>query len=87
MMAMVLTSKTFGADVVVASTHLKARKGDLMRQFRNEQGRDVAESLARFAGPLPVICSGDFNAEPDEPVHATLEGDPTLRFAHEERPH
>lgn len=80
MMAMMLHCTSSNSDVVVASTHLKARKGELMRQWRNEQGKDVLESLAHFADAKPIICSGDFNADPDEPIHATIEGDASLRL-------
>ncbi len=81
MMAMVLNCTSSNTDVVVASTHLKARKGELMRQWRNEQAKDVLESLTRFADSKPIICAGDFNADPDEPLHATLEEDTALRLA------
>jgi hypothetical protein len=26
----------------------------------------------RFSSGKPIICSGDFNAEPDEPLHQTV---------------
>lgn len=64
----------------MATTHLKARTGALLSTLRNEQGKDIQEFIqssfdADGAGgkrPVPVIVTGDFNAEPTEPVYETM---------------
>jgi nocturnin len=43
------------------------------------QGRDLIDHLCSFAGGRPVICAGDFNAEPSEPVYATMTSSDQLR--------
>jgi endonuclease/exonuclease/phosphatase family metal-dependent hydrolase len=67
-----LSSRFSGSEFVVSTTHLKARKGPLMASLRNEQAKDLIEHLARFSSGKPIICTGDFNAEPNEPVYATM---------------
>ncbi|OQR79576.1 nocturnin-like, partial [Tropilaelaps mercedesae] len=54
----------------VATTHLKARVGALLPTLRNEQGKDLLQYV-RASNPndYPVIYTGDFNAEPSEPVY------------------
>ena len=69
---MMLKSRTSGSEFVVSTTHLKARKGPLMSALRNEQAKDLLDHLTWFASGKPIICSGDFNAEPNEPVYATI---------------
>lgn len=79
-MCTTLRSRTTGQEICVATTHLKARNGALLSTLRNEQGKDLIEFMAsesRSCGPagsLPraVICCGDFNAEPTEPVYQTM---------------
>jgi len=70
----VLKSKSSGEEVMVATTHLKARSGSLLSTLRNEQGKDILAFLARQQGnsDRPIIISGDFNAEPTEPVYHTM---------------
>ena len=49
----------------------------------NLQGKDLLSYLERVScnGKLPVICTGDFNAEPTEPVYQTIsEGTDNLRY-------
>ena len=66
----------------VATTHLKARNGALLSTLRNEQGKDIVDFLADTIdyedgdddGDTTVILTGDFNAEPTEPVFATVTG-------------
>ena len=38
------------------------------------QGKDLLAYLERVSGhgKVPVICTGDFNADPTEPVYQTL---------------
>ena len=42
--------------------------------FFNSQGKDLLTYLEKVScnGKLPVICTGDFNAEPTEPVYQTI---------------
>ena len=79
-----LCSKLTNQDVYVATTHLKARQGALLSTLRNEQGKDILEFISEQirkdrsnstksdSGAAPVICTGDFNAEPIEPVYKTM---------------
>ena len=81
----VLRSKASGEEVLVATTHLKARSGALLSTLRNEQGKDLQAFLAdqQADNPArPTIISGDFNAEPTEPVYATMTdgGDAGIKF-------
>jgi len=71
-LSLILRHKHTGAEVCVATTHLKARFGDLQKSFRNEQGKDILKWLATIRGDRPVILSGDFNGEPSEPFYSTL---------------
>jgi nocturnin len=71
-MSLMLETRSTGSQLVVSTTHLKARKGPLLSALRNEQARDLLDHLTRFADGKPVICTGDFNAEPDEPVYTTM---------------
>jgi nocturnin len=64
-----------GGELLVATTHLKARGGADMAAFRREQGRDLTAFLAHLVGDescVPLIITGDFNAEPSEPVIQSL---------------
>ncbi|XP_020714552.1 nocturnin isoform X2 [Ceratitis capitata] len=69
-----LAVKSSGKEFCVCTTHLKARHGSLLSKLRNEQGRDLLQFVKQFAGDLPVLICGDFNAEPTEPVYATVLG-------------
>lgn len=65
--------KALGREICVCTTHLKARHGALLSKLRNEQGRDLLRFVRNVAGEKrPVILCGDFNAEPIEPVYATM---------------
>jgi nocturnin len=75
-----LKSKKTGQEVVFATTHLKARNGALMPTLRNEQVKDLLGFLVDQAGKRPVICCGDFNAQPDEPAYQTMTSSRDLRF-------
>ena len=61
-----LDNRTF----CVVTTHLKARVGALLPTLRNEQGKDLLQ-FVKNNNPqnLPVIYTGDYNAEPSEPVY------------------
>jgi len=67
-----LREKNSGKEICVATTHLKARSGALLSTLRNEQGKDILDYLEAFRENRPIIISGDFNAEPSEPVFKTL---------------
>ena len=64
------------SKVCVATTHLKARNGALLSTLRNEQGKDIVQFLSDMAteGDTAVVLTGDFNAEPTEPVFVTVTG-------------
>ena len=67
-----LRVRSTGKEICVATTHLKARSGALLSTLRNEQGKDILDYLEAFSEERPIIISGDFNAEPSEPVFKTL---------------
>ncbi|GFX77500.1 nocturnin [Trichonephila clavipes] len=62
----------------MATTHLKARQGPLLATMRREQGRDLLDFIKAHSGNNPVIVTGDFNANPSEPVYHTLTKDDTF---------
>ncbi|XP_034484503.1 nocturnin isoform X6 [Drosophila innubila] len=67
-----LQLKATGKEFCVCTTHLKARRGALLAKLRNEQGRDLIRFVKQFAGESPLLLCGDFNAEPIEPIYATI---------------
>ncbi|XP_030571717.1 nocturnin isoform X2 [Drosophila novamexicana] len=69
-----LQLKSSGNEFCVCTTHLKARHGALLAKLRNEQGRDLIRFVKQFAGGSPLLLCGDFNAEPVEPIYATILG-------------
>jgi len=71
-MSLTLQHKTSGKEICVATTHLKARSGALLSTLRNEQGKDILEWLETVREGRPVMLTGDFNAEPSEPVYKTI---------------
>ena len=73
-LAMVLRLQETGRELCLATTHLKARKGPLLANIRDQQGADLAAWLHTVRGGRSVILTGDFNAEPAEPVYATITG-------------
>ena len=77
-MSALLTTRDTGAQFCVATTHLKARCGDINMMMRAEQGRDLVTWLDTVTGNTPVILTGDLNAEPSEPVLGTLTSHDTL---------
>uniref|UniRef100_A0A1B6CCY4 Nocturnin n=1 Tax=Clastoptera arizonana TaxID=38151 RepID=A0A1B6CCY4_9HEMI len=68
----ILRDKTSNQEICVATTHLKARNGALLSTLRNEQGKDLLEFVNTHSDGRPVILSGDFNAEPIEPIYNTV---------------
>ncbi|XP_066148228.1 nocturnin isoform X2 [Euwallacea fornicatus] len=82
---MVLKIKQTGQEICVATTHLKAKHSALLATLRNEQGKDLLQFVEQKAGDRPLILSGDFNAEPEEPVYSTiLKGDSNFASAYAE---
>ncbi|XP_065721385.2 nocturnin isoform X6 [Drosophila suzukii] len=75
-----LRMRSSGREFCVATTHLKARHGALLAKLRNEQGRDLIRFVKQFAGETPLLLCGDFNAEPVEPIYATILGCDLLRL-------
>jgi len=71
-MSLNLRQRMSGKEICVATTHLKARSGALLSTLRNEQGKDILDWLETIRADRPVILSGDFNAEPSEPVFKSL---------------
>lgn len=67
-----LRERKSGKEICLATTHLKARSGTILPTIRNEQGKDILEWLEAFSEERPLIISGDFNAEPSEPVYHTM---------------
>ena len=67
-----LRHKESGKEICVATTHLKARSGDLLSTVRNEQGKDILEFLETMHADMPIVITGDFNDEPSESVFKTM---------------
>jgi nocturnin len=78
---LLLRVRATSQEICVATTHLKARTGALLSTLRNEQGKDLLDFVTSRCGGRPVIISGDFNAEPTEPVYLTLMSNQALRLA------
>ena len=74
-LAMRLQERGSGREVTVVTTHLKARRGALLSNIRTQQGEDLVTWVEEVRGGTPVILTGDFNAEPSEPVLETLTSD------------
>lgn len=69
---LILEERATEKQVVVMTTHLKARQGALLSSLRNEQGKDLLSFLNEHSQGRPTLVCGDFNAEPIEPVYATM---------------
>lgn len=69
---LVLEEISSGRQVMVVTTHLKARQGALLSSLRNEQGKDLLSFIDMHRGDEPLIVCGDFNADPIEPVYTTM---------------
>lgn len=76
-----LRIKETGQEICVVTTHLKARNGALLATLRNEQGKDLLQFISNNCGDRPVIVCGDFNAEPTEPVYATMVSNENLALS------
>lgn len=68
-------------SLCVAVTHLKAKSG--FHDYRLAEGEHLRAEVAGFAGALPAIVCGDFNAPPQEPVYECfVAGEPDLASAY-----
>lgn len=70
--AAMLRVRESGYEFCLGTTHLKARHGALLSKLRNEQGKDLLRFIKDVAQGRPILLSGDFNAEPIEPVYGTI---------------
>jgi len=77
----ILRFLTSGDEICVVTTHLKAKCGAFLATLRNEQGKDLLEFVRTHCGGRPLVLSGDFNAEPSEPVYSTVLSDENLALA------
>jgi len=71
-LSMILRHRDTGEEICVATTHLKAKLGDLQSSFRYEQSKDILCWLEAIRGERPVIMAGDFNGLPSEAFYKTL---------------
>jgi len=72
--AFVLKHKKSGKEILVSTTHLKAKLGKLQTSFRKEQAKDIHSWLEAIQGNRPIILAGDFNGVPSEPFFSTVVG-------------
>ena len=75
---MILRSKTCGQEIVVCTTHLKAKLEALRSSFRTEQSKDILAWLESVRGGRPVILTGDLNGLPSEQFYSVLTGSTAL---------
>ena len=75
---MILRSKASGQEVVVCTTHLKAKLEALRSSFRTEQSKDILAWLESIRGGRPVILTGDLNGLPSEEFYSVLTGSPAV---------
>ena len=62
-----LECRMTGKQVVIATTHLKAKEG--WDALRHKQGESLLDNLNSKSDNKPLIICGDFNAEHSEPVY------------------
>ncbi|XP_050424607.1 nocturnin-like [Adelges cooleyi] len=74
----VLQNKSSLNKLCVATTHLKSMTGKDNEFLRNQQGEELLKFVTQHASGCPTVISGDFNAEPTEPVYTTMISDPQL---------
>ena len=75
---MILRSKATGQEIVLSTTHLKAKLEALRSSFRTEQSKDLLAWLESVRGGRPVILTGDLNGLPSEQFYSVLTGSPDL---------
>jgi len=69
-----------GKQFSVITTHLKARKGALLENIRDQQGADLMKWIKDTNDTESIIVTGDFNAEPTESVIKTVTQDSSLQL-------
>lgn len=76
---LVLKCKNSGQIFIVCTTHLKARKSEILSKFRREQSFDLLSFITDFMdanfydkNQTPILITGDFNGEKDEPFHQIM---------------
>lgn len=69
-----------GKEVLILTTHLKARQGALLASLRYEQGVDLLSFLEEHRQGRPALVCGDFNAEPSEPVYSRMINDSNTKL-------
>ena len=78
--ALTLHHRQTGRELLVVTTHLKARKGGLLANIREQQGEDLISWLEDLSQGRPLILPGDFNADPSEPVYQTITNNKEVRL-------
>jgi len=73
--AAILRCKQSGQELLVATTHFKAKFGELRASFRTEQSKDILKWLEAIRGGRPIILTGDLNGPPNEDFYSRLTGD------------
>ena len=71
-LALILQHRQTGRELCVVTTHLKARKGGLLANIREQQGEDLISWLEELSDGRSLILTGDFNADPSETVYQTV---------------
>jgi len=71
-LALILQHRQSGRQLCVVTTHLKARKGALLANIREQQGEDLMSWLEELSDGRSLILTGDFNADPSEAVYQTV---------------
>ena len=71
-LALSLQHRQSGKQLCVVTTHLKARKGGLLANIREQQGEDLMSWLEELSDGRSLILTGDFNADPSEAVYQTV---------------
>ena len=57
-------------ELLVATTHFKAKFGELRASFRTEQSKDILKWLEAIRGGRPIILTGDLNGPPNEDFYS-----------------
>lgn len=64
---------------IIATTHLKARKSELLAKLRTEQAHDLLSFIHEYMSingysksETPIIITGDFNGEKNEPFYDVM---------------
>jgi len=79
-LALSLQHRQSGRQLCVVTTHLKARKGGLLANIREQQGEDLMSWLQEVSQGRSLILTGDFNADPSEPVYQTVTNNKEIKL-------